>query len=271
MLPQARVSITGTVSNSTRPTGSVGDDPQQLALLDEPAHDSEPAPLEWRVRVSKRARNLKIQVYPHGGVEIVAPRRTRARDIESFVTEHGDWIRKTRAEFLRNRGDEQLLPETINLRAIGQQLNVDYLPGKQLQVREREGCLRIRAPLHEPATVWPALQLWLRKRARPHLTGQLEELSAITGLQHRRMQVRLQSSCWGSCSANGTLSLNAALMLRPAEELRYVLVHELCHLRHMNHSRRYWALVERFVPHYRELEQTLNKAWETTPFWLSKQ
>ena len=90
----------------------------------------------------------------------------------------------------------------------------------------------------------------------------------ITGLRPKRVQTRLQSTRWGSCSTTGTLSLNAALLLRSADELRYVVIHELCHLEHMNHSKRYWQLVKRFEPDYRQYERGLDKAWQSSPIWL---
>ena len=94
------------------------------------------------------------------------------------------------------------------------------------------------------------------------------KLARKTGLQPAAVHIRLQKTRWGSCSATGTVSLNAAALLRPPEEMRYVIVHELCHLRHMNHSKTFWRLVESYVPDYRLLEDTLDAAWQTSPAWL---
>jgi predicted metal-dependent hydrolase len=106
--------------------------------------------------------------------------------------------------------------------------------------------------------------------ARPHLSREVTELSTVTGLRPNSLQVRLQQTRWGSCSPRGTISLNAAVLLRSPEELRYVVIHELCHLRHMNHSRRFWSLVERFEPDYRRLDRRLDAAWDSMPLWLCK-
>jgi predicted metal-dependent hydrolase len=112
------------------------------------------------------------------------------------------------------------------------------------------------------------LQDWLKAIARDYFSIELKSLTRTLELKPEKVQVRLQKSRWGSCSAAGTLSLNGALMLRPPAEVRYVLIHELCHLRHMNHSKRFWRLVERFEPDYRCLDRTLNEAWTQTPLWL---
>jgi predicted metal-dependent hydrolase len=95
------------------------------------------------------------------------------------------------------------------------------------------------------------------------------ETGAEIGLQPKRIAIRLQKTRWGSCSASGTISLNAAVLLRPAAEMRYVIIHELCHLKHMNHSQRYWQLVESFVPDYRSIERIMDEAWQTSPRWIT--
>jgi len=121
----------------------------------------------------------------------------------------------------------------------------------------------------DAAHCWPLLQSWLKRRARREILAAAALIAADIGIQPRRVHIRLQRSRWGSCSSSGTVSLNAALLLRSPDELRYVVVHELCHLQHMNHSPRYWRLVESFVPDYRLHEKTLDTAWQTSPRWLS--
>jgi predicted metal-dependent hydrolase len=112
------------------------------------------------------------------------------------------------------------------------------------------------------------LQGWLKRTARPHLERELAAVAAELSLQPKRLHIRLQRTRWGSCSSTGTISLNAAMLLRPPAEMRYVIIHELCHLRHMNHSARFWRLVERYAPDYRDHEQALDAAWPASPLWL---
>jgi predicted metal-dependent hydrolase len=228
----------------------------------------------WQVRESRRARNLRIQVFPHGGVEIVVPPRTSKRAIKNFIDEHREWIDKTRAEFLQRRQGEKLLPDEILLQATGETLRVGYFSvekssREKSRVKQNGDDLLVFVANKTPEDVWPALQSWLKRKARNHLSASLTELSRETKLFPSGLQVRLQKTRWGSCSPRGTLSLNAAVLLRPPEELRYVIIHELCHLKHMNHSRRFWQLVERYEPDYQAIDRQLAAAWDTTPLWLT--
>ncbi len=229
-----------------------------------------PAPEDegWRVRVSGRARTLRIQVYPHGGVEIVAPKRTRPADIEAFVAENREWILKTRSQFKELRPPEPTLPEKIVLLATGETLRTHFTTAPTARCKEQGGLLNISAPELRTDHCWPILRNSLKKKGKQHLVAETDRLADLTGLQPANVHIRLQRTRWGSCSSSGTISLNAASLLRPAEEMRYVIVHELCHLRHMNHSKRYWQLVAKFVPNYRKIEQTLDAAWQTSPRWL---
>jgi hypothetical protein len=240
----------------------------QYSLLDDSDSNAPVEPLGWRVRTSKRVRNPKIQVFPHGGVEVVVHPRTRPREIEAFVHENSAWIERTRGEFRKLRPAEQNLPDRIELPAIGEHLPVHYNCSDRNRVAERQGIIRIDARKLTPAECWPLLRDWLKRKARPVLKEAVAVQKDFTGLSPKRVQIRLQTTRWGSCSTTGTLSLNAALLLRSPEELRYVVIHELCHLEHMNHSKRYWQLVGRFEPDYRRFEHCLNRAWQTSPQWL---
>jgi predicted metal-dependent hydrolase len=91
-----------------------------------------------------------------------------------------------------------------------------------------------------------------RKAARELVSSLAREEAERIGVEYRRIRIGGQRTLWGSCSPHGTLSFNWRLVLAPVEVLDYVVVHELCHLRVPNHSRRFWALVERHRPHWRQ-------------------
>jgi predicted metal-dependent hydrolase len=81
------------------------------------------------------------------------------------------------------------------------------------------------------------------------------------------VHVRLQRTRWGSCSSSRSVSLNAGLLFLAPELVRYLLIHELCHMIAMNHSRRFWCAVERFEPDCRDLDRRLAEAWGEIPIW----
>lgn len=245
--------------------------PGQLSLFSRPAPAPQEASGEFVVRESARARRMSIKVYPRGKVEVVAPRRTRPRDVEAFVHENRAWIARTRAEFaLRYPVEDPALPEVILLPALDARRSVHYRPREGATVRWREVGQRLilTGPVDEEQRAVEALRRWLANLARRELGRRLEQLSAITGLGYRRLQIRGQKTCWGSHSGRGTISLNYCLLfLRPAL-VRYLLIHELCHARHMDHSRRFWQLVGRLEPDYRPLDRELGEAWTRVPAWL---
>ncbi len=113
-----------------------------------------------------------------------------------------------------------------------------------------------------------ALKRWLSSVAKSEFLPKLEALSRRTDQPFSRMHIRGQRTCWGSHSSNGTISLNYCLLFLDPGQVRYVMIHELCHAEHMNHSRRYWALVARHEPRYRELDKGLNSAWKQIPAWV---
>jgi predicted metal-dependent hydrolase len=98
----------------------------------------------------------------------------------------------------------------------------------------------------------------------PWLVG----LSRSAGLAFERLQIRRQRTRWGSCSRNGTISLNACLLFQTPAVVNYLLIHELVHTVHMNHSRRFWAAVERLEPRWRERDATLSQGWRHVPAWV---
>lgn len=243
--------------------------PDQLSLFSRPAPSA--AGDDFVVRESARARRMSIKVFPRGRVEVVTPRRARPRDVQAFVQENRAWIDRARAEFAaRYPTADSSPPEEIALAALAARRPVHYRARDARTVRCRDlgDRLVLSGRVEDDALVVDALRRWLAGLAREHLVRQLEQLSAMTGLGYNRVQIRAQRTCWGSHSGRGTISLNYCLLFLRPELVRYLLIHELCHARHMNHSRRFWQLVGRLEPDYRRLDRELGEAWTEVPAWL---
>jgi len=242
----------------------------QLALFPEKI-ESDPVS-GFSVRRSGRARRLSIKIYPRGRVEVVVPRRTSARAVQAFVESHLDWISKTRAAFAAEHPSEPFaLPNRIDLPAIDRAFCVRYERATDagiVRYRTVGSTVVLSGATDDEESCVAALRRWLVSLAKKEFPPRLRELSAETGNAYQRMQVRGQRTCWGSHSGRGTVSLNYCLLFLQPRQLRYVLVHELCHARHMNHSSRFWQLVGRFEPDYRRLDRGLNDAWKYIPTWV---
>jgi predicted metal-dependent hydrolase len=237
----------------------------QLGLLD----DAAPLDAAWHVRASARARRLAVRVLPGGFVEIVVPRGTRPHAVEQFVTRHRRWIERTLDQYRpADAAASRQLPDRLHFAATGRSYEIRYARGAAApRLVAGAQTLTITGALERTALAHHALQRFTMREAHASFAPWLARLSAATGLQFVRLQIRRQRTRWGSCSPSGTISLNACLMFQPAPVVNYLLVHELAHTRHMNHSRRFWKLVERFEPRWRELDAALTRGWREVPAW----
>jgi predicted metal-dependent hydrolase len=226
----------------------------------------------FSVRESGRAKRLSIKVYPRGRVEVVVPKRTRPRDVQSFVDEHRDWIEQTRASFAAKHVPEPFaLPDRVDLAATGRSYRVAYRPRRDtdaVRYRRHGDLLVLSGGVSDESRCIAALKRWLAAVAREEFEPWLRTLSARTGDSFRRMQVRGQKTCWGSHSSTGTISINYCLLFLKPALVRYLMIHELCHARHMNHSRRFWRAVGLHEPDYRRLDRELGESWSKIPTWL---
>ena len=246
--------------------------PQQLGLLEHDAHALlDPDNGDLIVRRSRRARHLILQMVPPHTLEIVVPHGTTPREVEAFVSEHREWIARARRDILtRFKGERSRRPERIELVAVDRELAVRYVESSSARpgLIANGAELQVISPDRQFAATIPLLRRWLLEQAALHLKPWLRREAAVLDLEPRRVSVRLQRTRWGSCSSQGNISLNASLMLLRPAVVRYLLVHELCHLRYLDHSRRYWALVRAAEPNYEALDRELADAWTRLPWWV---
>ncbi len=243
-------------------------EPSQLDLF-----AAEPRAGCLSIRRSRRAKRLQVRVFPHGHAEVIVPERARRADVVAFIADSRDWIERTRRRAMDSGAASDLsLPRRVVLPSAGETWRISYTSasasGERLRVERCEsagGSLTVGAG--EPRAR-DLLRRWLAERARRVLSARVQALADATGLQPTGVSIRRQRTRWGSCTASGRINLNCAALFLPGSLVEYLIVHELCHLRHMNHSGRFWKLVASFVPDYRQRESELAEAWNIVPGWV---
>ena len=246
------------------------DSARQLALFSDNEESGNSS--GFSVRQNKRARRLSIKVFPRGRVEVVVPPRTRPEAVQAFVSEHTDWINNARASFAEIHPPEPfLLPAVVELAAIEQQFRVRYeRQSKATTVRYRSSAntVVLSGRTVDDKLCVAALKRWLASVAKSEFGPKLRSLSGVTDNPYKKMHVRGQKTCWGSHSSSGTISINYCLLFLDPDAVRYLMIHELCHARHMNHSARFWKRVSNFEPDYKRLDRALTESWNSVPVWV---
>jgi len=199
--------------------------------------------IEYSIRRSDRARRVRVTVHPEGEVEVVLPRRARDREAAAAVIELRPWIERRLAEADALRAQVAARGDTVPF--LGETLDLVAEPGRTRAHRRGDVLL---VPAADPE---PALERWYRRMARAEVVGRLDEAVAALGASYASVRIANQRTRWGSCSSTGAMSFNWRLLLAPEDVLDYVIWHEACHLRHLDHSPRFWALLERHRPGYR--------------------
>jgi hypothetical protein len=211
--------------------------------------------IDYRVRRSERARRIRVNV-DADGVEVVLPRRAAAREAAAAVRELEPWIRRRLGELAHAQAAVAARGEAVPY--LGQLLEVRAEPGRT-RVHRRGEVLWAPAGAERK----PALERWYRRAARAEIAPRLDHACALSGLAYSKLTIRGQRTRWASCSRNGAMSFNWRLLLAPEEVLDYVVWHEVCHLQVMDHSPRFWALLARWCPDYRERSRWLRRHGQT--------
>jgi predicted metal-dependent hydrolase len=208
--------------------------------------------IPYTVRRSARARRVRVRVDAHDGVEVVLPARAREREAAAAVAELRPWIERRLREAAAVRA--RLAERAGTVPYLGAPLRLVPETGRR-RVHRRGDALLV--PGGEDAR--DALERWYRRAARAELAPRVDAAAAAVGRPCAGLTIRGQRTRWGSCSAAGAISLNWRLLLAPEPVLDYVVWHEACHLAVMDHSPRFWRLLESHVPGYREPRRWLRR------------
>ena len=214
---------------------------------------------------------MRVVVKPFVGLEVVIPKNFPRKQIPRILQQHEGWITKQLNKHAHTF-KAAALPQSIELSLTGESFPVVYRkliddtdnPTWELE----QGKLQLSHHQHEDAI--QLLRHWLRCKAKQELPPLLGATAAKYGFNYAKASIRSQKSRWGSCSSRGTISLNDQLMFIPPDTVNYLLIHELCHTRHMNHSARFWQLVESCCADFRQHEMVLGNPRQWVPEWFSQ-
>jgi len=233
----------------------------------------------YTVRVSDRTKSVRLSLSVEDGLEVVIPANYDQQKIPEIIQKKRNWIIRNllklsqREAFFQAQSPHEL-PESINLRSLNEEWQIEYrqTPTKSraiaIQENKSELKLVVNGNIADIEACKFFLKQWLIQKAEKHLFSWLRKVSINAELPYRTTAVRSQKTLWGSCSGNRNISLNYKLLFLEANVVEYVLIHELCHTVHMNHSDKFWKLVGKFEPNYIKLDKSLNQAWQIIPAWL---
>jgi len=229
-------------------------------------------PPNYTLRKSRRAKYLQLKMCPEAGLEVVVPHRFGHYDIDDLLSTYRDWIEKKLKLYYSKSSQNTNLPTKIHLlmcNEVWQIQQLSALGSTKLHSRP-DNTLIVMGDLSDIESAQILLKKWLRQKAKSLLEPLMAKLSAETNLCYKKITLREQKSRWGSCSSNGTIALNCKLIFLPLHLVRYILIHELCHTRHFNHSKHFWSLVSQFDPHFVQHRREINARYKELGRWGSE-
>ncbi len=232
------------------------------------AENQDPAMIdfEWLIRRSARRKTLSLCVYPDNRVIVAAPEGISNKEIAGFVERKSDWVRKRLEQNREKQGQSptrELNPGDMLL-YLGVEHTLEVCERRSAGVCCERGKIIVSIHPEIPAGtrapfVRRLLVTWYANMALKKIKERVTHYIGIIGVTPRAVRIKSLRSRWGSCSTNGGINFAWNIILAPEPVLDYLVVHELCHLVHHNHSAEYWKLVEKFLPEHRERRKWLRE------------
>jgi len=226
--------------------------------------------------VRSKRKTVCLSINKDGTVTVKAPLRYPTdKEIIGFVEQKIDWVIKQR-DIQQDREDMKLVRrfETdYSFPYLGEERLVEMQKGKKNQFSYEDDKIVIRTPYYEAlqsdyeATentkaiekLQSDLKKWYKKQASAYITKRVEYYKDIVGVTVNSVSIKSRKSQWGSCDSNGDITFSWRLVMASPEAIDYVVIHELCHRKHMDHSREFWNQVQKYMPDFKKQKQWLEE------------
>ncbi len=232
-------------------------------------------PPPFTLRRSNRARYIRLQIQTNSGLELIVPRFSSKKQALEFLQSKRHWIEK-HLHLLKDQSCETLakrfeLPYSIELKFLSCQWDICYhhlTESERVVLKPIDDRLIFSGEFTDFAPCIPVIKRWIKSQAQQHLQEYIMQLSRECDLGFCRVSYRSQKTRWGSCSSDRNINLNVKLLFLPRHQVRYVIIHELCHTVHLNHSALFWNLVKQHEPDYKILRHELKNSDHYIPAWF---
>ncbi|MEI6639063.1 MAG: SprT family zinc-dependent metalloprotease [Chlorobium sp.] len=240
--------------------------------------DKEIFPPPYTVQVSPRSKYARLKMTPHDGLIVVLPEGFPKKEIPVLLLRHAEWIRKTKETLDAHRLEPfpaagNGWPCKVLFPHFDEEWELEYQQTSAVAEGDIEELsptsLLLYGDVANEGVCRKLLFSWLKHRAGLLLLPAFEKLATSLDFDYAEAKVRLQHSRWGSCTAAHVITLNTKLLFLPDYLIRHIMVHELCHTVHLNHSRSFWALVHQHDPLWRIHNREMKSAWKYVPAWVS--
>lgn len=234
-----------------------------------------PWPPLYTIRYSKRVKNPSLRLYPGQGLEVVLPLKKQAFDVAAFVEMHRDWIIKHAQKLKMALCETQQdipLPDTLYLRCADVEMACVYRPiasAERATLKMGADKCIFYGRIDSFKSCAPLISSALKVYAKNYFETWLPALAKECGLTFEKLSIRGQRTVWGSCTLQKHIQLNYKILFLPKVLARYILIHELCHTVHMDHSKSFWKLVSHHVPDFKNQVKALREADQFIPRWLN--
>ncbi|MBD3652762.1 M48 family metallopeptidase [Kangiella sp.] len=214
----------------------------------------------FKLTITRSKRKTLVIYIRDDGVEVRAPLMAPQNWIDEFVELKKPWILK-KLKLQQQKNSERLkLEEGETILYCGKLYELKLSQGKN-QISLEQDKLYIRSRQLEEGYLKKQFQQWLLQQAKENFEPRVWQIASVMGLDDKVQEVKFRKTKtkWGHCTTKGALQFNPLLMMAPASVRDYLIIHELCHLKYMNHSKSFWQLVEANCPDYQESEQWLKQ------------
>lgn len=230
--------------------------------------------MEWQYLIVRRPRRktASVEVSSDDRVIVTVPYFVTDDWVKELIQRKSEWIRK-RLKFnaeARERCGSRTSPENGKILYLGEPYDLRIENGARDVILLADHVLEMRMPCAGVGAmgsedVTRRLTNWYSEKALEHTLDRAGFYSGIIGVRFNRIKIRAMKSRWGSCSSRGNIAFDWRLVMAPPSVIDYVVVHELCHLVHLNHSRQFWGVVESILPDYKWRKRQLQEHGRSLP------
>lgn len=215
------------------------------------------------VKKHPRARHIKLRACIRRGIEVIVPLRFNQKLLPEILEKNKAWINKKLEEIQEQVKALEKPIERLDLKALQNTWAVIYIGSNtnkiKLMTRAYPNELVLMGKVEDKLQCQKILIKWLKQQAERFLISELNKISNEIQLPFKSVVIRGQQTRWASCSSDKSINLNYKLLFLPPELVRHILIHELAHTIHMNHSVRFWRLVAKFDPEWRIHNKAIRK------------